>query len=122
VPRGPVTLSITDFPYGGSSSDRARPRSPWASHLLRNFDLKVIIEISGCERSAARLLRGEALSGVDVGPLAMANHAARHMGYLPLFELSGNKQSITQGGEAVLLEVLPQRTFPLRSIPGARPR
>ncbi|MDI2036772.1 hypothetical protein [Paenarthrobacter nitroguajacolicus] len=99
-------MSTTEFPLGGLLPEHANLRSLWTSHLLRNFDLRVIIQISGCERSAARLLRGEPLSGVDVGPLAMANHAARHMGYLPLFDLSGKAPSITQGGEAVLREVL----------------
>jgi hypothetical protein len=80
--------------------------------LLRNFDLKVIIQISGCERSAARLLHGERLSGADVGPLTMANHAARHMGYLPLFDLAGKAPTIAPGGEAVLREVLPNALFP----------
>lgn len=80
--------------------------------MLRNFDLEVIIEISGCERSASRLLRGEPLSGVDVGPLAMANHAARHMGYLPLFELGGKATSIAPGVEDVLRKVLPNALFP----------
>jgi len=70
------------------------------------------MQISGCERSAARLLRGEPLSGVDVGPLAMANHAARHMGYLPPFELSGKAPSLAPGVEDVLREVLPNALFP----------
>ncbi|WP_275778483.1 hypothetical protein [Paenarthrobacter sp. Y-19] len=105
-------MSTTEIPPGGSLSDPAHPKSPWSSHLLRNFDLKVIIEISGCERSASRLLRGEPLSGVDVGPLAMANHAAGHMGYLPLFELGGKAPSVAPGVEDVLRKVLPNALFP----------
>ncbi|MGR0158591.1 hypothetical protein [Paenarthrobacter nitroguajacolicus] len=104
-------MSTIEFPPGEPSS--AQLRSVWNRHLLRDFDMRVIIQISGCERSAAQLLRGEPLSGVDVGSLALANHAARHMGYLPLFDLSGKVPVITEGGEAVLREVLPKRTVPV---------
>ena len=99
-------MSTTEFASGEQSSGAANLRSIRKEHLLRNFDLKVIILISGCERSAARLLRGEPLSGADVGQLNMANHAARHLGYLPLFDLSGKAPSITQDTKAVLREVL----------------
>jgi hypothetical protein len=98
-------LSTIEVPQGGLPSVPA-PRSFGTGHVLRDFDLKVIMQISGCERGARRLLRGEPLSAADVGPLAMANHAARHMGYLPLFELGGKVPSIAPGVEAVLRELL----------------
>ncbi|MFJ4267993.1 hypothetical protein ACIPY1_15665 [Paenarthrobacter nicotinovorans] len=98
-------MSTTEIPQGGLPSVPA-PRSFGINHVLRDFDLKVIMQISGCERGARRLLRREPLSAADVGPLAMANHAARHMGYLPLFKLGGKVPSIALGVEAVLRELL----------------
>ncbi|MFF2844352.1 hypothetical protein [Paenarthrobacter sp. NPDC057981] len=98
-------MSTTEIPQGGLPSMPGL-RSFGTGHVLRDFDLKVIVQISGCERGARRLLRGEPLSAADVGPLTMANHAAHHMGYLPLFELGGKVPSIAPGVEAVLREQL----------------
>ncbi|MFC8041270.1 hypothetical protein ACFUOZ_18120 [Paenarthrobacter sp. NPDC057355] len=98
-------MSTNEIPRGGPLSAPTL-RSFGTGHVLRDFDLKVIMQISGCERGARRLLRGEPLSTADVGPLTMANHAARHMGYLPLFELGGQGPSIGPEVEAVLCELL----------------
>lgn len=103
-------------------------KSIWISHLLRNFELMVILQVSGCEHTVARVLRGESISSADRGPLDIANHVAKHKGYLPLFEMSGQPQ-ISEDGHQVLKDVLESdewrgrdtRQLTGRSTPKSRP-
>ncbi|TVU66745.1 hypothetical protein FQP90_00965 [Paenarthrobacter nitroguajacolicus] len=79
-------------------------KSIWEPHVLRDFELRVIMQMAGCEGAVARLLAGEPLTPNDRGPLEVANHMARMKGFRPLFVALGREVRISDGGETVLLE------------------
>jgi hypothetical protein len=64
-------------------------KSIWIEHELRNFDLMVIIQASGCEHIAQSVIAGEPNSENDKSVLRIANDLAKQKGYEPLFDLSG---------------------------------
>lgn len=77
-------------------------KSIWHDHELRNFDLMVIIQISGCEHIAERVMRGERVSAEEKSVLEIANDLAKQKGYLPLFDLAGDNARISEKAEAEL--------------------
>ncbi|WP_426006358.1 hypothetical protein ACPFL9_05855 [Paenarthrobacter sp. NyZ202] len=77
-------------------------RSIWEPDILRDFELRVILQMSGCEDVTTRLLAGERMSLADRSPLDLANYIARQKGFMPLFVLSGSEVGIADGGEEVL--------------------
>ncbi|MEV7605136.1 hypothetical protein AB0N65_06830 [Paenarthrobacter sp. NPDC089322] len=95
-------MTTSDYRVGETHAGSVHLTSIWVSHILRNFDLMVIIQVSGCEHIAARVLRGERISPSKRAPLNIANHVAKQKGYLPLFVFSGKDVRVSDGGESVL--------------------
>lgn len=81
-------------------------RSIWEPHILRDFELRVILQMSGCEGVLARLLAGESLGAGDRAPLDLANYIAKQKGFLPLFLFSGRAVRISENGCEILLAFL----------------
>ena len=77
-------------------------RSIWEPHILRDFELRLVLQMSGCEAVLARLLAGESLGPGDRPPLDLANYVAKQKGYLPLFLFTGQEVRIAEDGEEVL--------------------
>ncbi|ABM10146.1 hypothetical protein [Paenarthrobacter aurescens] len=75
----------------------------WEPHILRDFELRVIMQMADCEGAVCRLLAGEPLGPSDRAPLEVANHVAKTKGFRPLFVASGQELRISDGGETVLL-------------------
>lgn len=48
----------------------------------------VILQISGCEHIAQRVIGGESVSAEEKSVLAIANELAEQKGYLPLFDVT----------------------------------
>ncbi len=72
-------------------------RSIWEPHILRDFELRVIMQVAGCEDVAAQLLAGGSVSTDERAPLDVANYVAKQKGYQPLFLLSGKEVRIAAG-------------------------
>ncbi|MFI2565425.1 hypothetical protein [Paenarthrobacter sp. NPDC018779] len=79
-------------------------KSIWEPHILRDFELRVILQVAGCEDIVARLLQGDGVGPADIPPLDVANYVAKQKGYLPLFVGSDTEVRISEGGEDVLRE------------------
>lgn len=58
-------------------------KSIWEPHVLRDFELRVIMQMAGCEGAVARLLADEPLDPNDRAPLEVANHMAKMKGFRP---------------------------------------
>ncbi|WP_133204650.1 MULTISPECIES: hypothetical protein [Arthrobacter] len=56
----------------------------------------VILQISGCEHIAKRVLAGQAVSQADMSVLAIANDLAQQKGYLPMFVLTGLDAQVSE--------------------------
>ncbi|MFK0003383.1 hypothetical protein [Paenarthrobacter sp. NPDC090522] len=79
-------------------------KSIWEPHVLRDFELRVIMQVAGCEGIVGRLLLGDVAGPPDMPPLEVANYVAKQKGYLPLFVGSDTEVRISEGGEEVLRE------------------
>lgn len=77
-------------------------QSIWHEHELRNFDLMVILQISGCEHSAERVIRGESVSADEKSVLVIANELAEQKGYLPLFDVCDDHARISENAGSEL--------------------
>ncbi|WP_026542923.1 hypothetical protein [Paenarthrobacter nicotinovorans] len=97
-------MTSSEYRAGETTYGPLQPKSIWIKHELRDFELMVIIQVSGCELIAERLLQGEPLSGTDEPPLEVANYIAMQKGYVPLFDLSGQEPVLAEGAEAGLRE------------------
>lgn len=95
-------------------------KSIWDQHDFRNFDLMVIIQASGCEHIAERVLQGEAISADDRSVLEIANDLAQQSGYLPLFDLSGVKVLVAEGGDEELAKFFVSDQWATRNPQGTR--
>ena len=71
-------------------------KSIWNEHELRNFDLMVIMQASGCEHIAERVIKGESVSAEDKSVLVIANDLAKQKGYLPLFDMTDDDARISE--------------------------
>jgi uncharacterized protein YceK len=71
-------------------------KSIWHEHELRNFDLMVILQISGCEHIAERVINGESVSTEDKSALAIANELAKQKGYLPVFDMTDDDVRVSE--------------------------
>lgn len=87
---------------GESGAEAVQLKSIWEPHILRDFDLRVIMQMAGCEDIAARIVAGEPVSPTDRAPTDRANYIARHKGYLPIFDFSGVYARILGDGAEVL--------------------
>ncbi|MHC8606951.1 hypothetical protein ACW4FP_04760 [Paenarthrobacter ureafaciens] len=79
-----------------------RLKSIWEPHILRDFDLRVIMQMAGCEDIAERILAGESVSPADRGRMDRANYIAKQKGYMPIFITSGLDARILGDGAEVL--------------------
>ncbi|MDR6437054.1 hypothetical protein J2790_002197 [Paenarthrobacter nicotinovorans] len=95
-------MASTEYRAGETTYGPLQLKSIWINHGLRDFELVVIIQASGCELIAERLIQGESVSGTDEPPLEVANYIAKQKGYLPLFDLSGQEPDLAGGAEAGL--------------------
>jgi hypothetical protein len=77
-------------------------KSIWHEHELRNFDLMVIMQISGCEHIAERIISGGSVSTEDKSALVIANELAEQKGYLPLFDVTDDEVRISKNGGSEL--------------------
>lgn len=77
-------------------------RSIWHEHELRNFDLMVIMQVSGCEHVAERVISGESVSTEDKSALVIANEIAEQKGYLPLFDMTDDDARISENAGSEL--------------------
>lgn len=77
-------------------------KSIWEPHILRDFDLRVIMQMAGCEDIAARIIAGVPVSPSERVLMDRANYIARHKGYLPIFVFSGRDARISDDGDEVL--------------------
>ena len=71
-------------------------QSIWHEHELRNFDLMVIMQVSGCEHIAERVISGESVSAEEKSVLVIANELAEQKGYLPLFDVTDDDARISE--------------------------
>ena len=77
-------------------------RSIWEPHILRDFELRVILQMSGCEQVLVQILAGGSVGPEDRAPLDLANYIAKQKGYSPLFLFSGQEVCIAEDAEKVL--------------------
>ncbi|MGO4473907.1 hypothetical protein AB4Y95_18445 [Arthrobacter sp. M-10] len=77
-------------------------QSIWHEHELRNFDLMVIMQVSGCEHIAERVISGESVSTEDKSALVIANEIAEQKGYLPLFDVTDDDARISENAGSEL--------------------
>lgn len=77
-------------------------KSIWHEHELRNFDLMVIMQASGCEHIAERVIKGESVSAGDKSVLEIANELAKQKGYLPLFDVTDDNARISENAGSEL--------------------
>lgn len=56
----------------------------------------VIMQISGCEHIAERVISGESVSAKDKSVLVIANELAGQKGYLPLFDVTDDGARISE--------------------------
>lgn len=71
-------------------------KSIWVEHTFRDFDLMVIIQASGCEHIADRVIAGESISASDKSVLEIANNLAEQKGYLPLFDFDRERVYVAE--------------------------
>ncbi|MFJ6454967.1 hypothetical protein [Paenarthrobacter sp. NPDC091669] len=97
-------MASSEYRAGETTYGPLQLKSIWINHELRDFELMVIIQVSGCELIAERLLQGEPVSPRDEPNLDLANFLAKQKGYLPLFDLAGQEPSLVGGAAAGLRE------------------
>lgn len=95
-------------------------KSIWISHPLRNFDLMVIMQTSGGEEIAQRVISGKEVSASEVEVLEIANELAQQKGYLPLFNVSGNSAAVTDGANEELASFFKSEDWLKRDKRGTR--
>ncbi|SDW04139.1 hypothetical protein SAMN04487912_101231 [Arthrobacter sp. cf158] len=95
-------------------------KSIWQNHDQRNFDLMVILQISGCEHAAQSFIRNEQISALERQSLNIANEIAAQKGYLPLFDLTEQNAGITDNGAATLQDFFHSAEWETRDPRGTR--
>lgn len=91
-----------EYRAGETTSGPAQLQSIWEPHILRDFELRVIMQVAGCEDIVAQMLSGASVAPDDMAPLNLANYIAKQKGYQPLFDFSGRDVRIADGGDGVL--------------------
>jgi hypothetical protein len=71
-------------------------KSIWHEHEFRNFDLMVILQASGCEHIAERVISGKFVSTEENSVLEIATDLAKQKGYLPLFDMTDGNARISE--------------------------
>ncbi|GAB2732887.1 hypothetical protein GCM10027038_34150 [Arthrobacter bambusae] len=89
-------------------------RSIWNEHELRNFDLMVILQVSGCEHIAERVISGEPVSTEDKSALVVANDLAKQKGYLPLFDVTDDDVRISENAGSELRKFFSSEEWQMR--------
>lgn len=80
----------------------------------------VILQISGCEHIAERVLSGESVPAEDQSALAIANELAEQKGYLPLFDLTGDGAHISENAGSELGKFFRSEEWEKRDRSGTR--
>ncbi|MFJ4208550.1 hypothetical protein ACIPY2_08830 [Paenarthrobacter sp. NPDC089675] len=91
-----------EYQAGQTTFGPLQLKSIWEPHILRDFELRVIMQVAGCEDIVAQMLSGASVAPNDRAPLDLANYIAKQKGYQPLFVFSGREVAIADGGEEVL--------------------
>lgn len=86
-------------------------KSIWREHSLRDFDLRVIIQVSGCEEIAQKVIQGDHISESEKAPLEIANDLAKQKGYLPIFNVSKESERVSEGAEEILQKFFDSREW-----------
>ena len=97
-------MNSQEYRAGETRHGPLQLKSIWSDGELRNFDLMVILQVSGCEHAADRILQGEKVSEEDKSSLTIANEVAQKKGYRPLFDLTDDDASVSEGAGAALKE------------------
>jgi hypothetical protein len=113
-------MNSHEYRAGDTTHGPLQLKSIWDDHELRNFELMVILQVSGCEHAADRILRGGKVSGEDKSALAIANELAQQKGYRPLFDLTDDGASVSEGAAAALREFFHSEEWKKRDRRGTR--
>lgn len=65
-------MNSHEYRAGRTTHGPLQLKSIWDDRELRNFDLMVILQVSGCEHAADRIIRGDKASAEDKASLAVA--------------------------------------------------
>ncbi|MDE8671065.1 hypothetical protein LFT44_20845 (plasmid) [Arthrobacter sp. FW306-05-C] len=108
-------MNSQEYRAGETTYGPLELKSIWKRHELRNFDLMVILQVSGGEHAAQRILRDEEVSAEDKASLAIANDLAKQKGYLPLFDLADDGAEVSEGQRAELEEFFESEEWETRN-------
>ena len=95
-------MNINESRAGDKTIGPLQLKSIWDDHKLRDFDLRIIIQVSGCETIAENVMAGKNISLKDQAVLEIANDLAGQKGYKPLFDVSENGVFFNDKGGIVL--------------------
>ncbi|WP_347110168.1 hypothetical protein AAHB33_05565 [Paenarthrobacter sp. S56] len=95
-------MVTNEYRVGDNTYGPLELRSIWKRHKLRDFELRVILQVSGCDEVASRVLAGQTILPDEKSALEVANEIAKQKGYLPLFETTGVRVQITDDGSSEL--------------------
>ncbi|WP_284756232.1 hypothetical protein [Arthrobacter sp. efr-133-R2A-120] len=74
----------------------------------------VILQISGCEHIAERMIKDESVSAEEKSVLVIANELAEQKGYLPLFDVTDDDVRISENAGSELKKFFRSEEWQMR--------
>ena len=105
---------------GRTSMGPHQPRSLEEPHDLRDFDLMVVFQASGCESIALRLLRGIHIRPDEHELAEIANALAQEKGYSPIFNVSPEEVRLLSDARPAVEALFESQTWLQRDVTRTR--